>query len=69
MNYCCGPRYCALCGAWPADMTPGGLRCYMCELRDYANANPVPLPNDRKMLEDLAKLGVAGAKEKLEWVI
>jgi len=66
MNCYCGPRYCAMCGAWPADMTPGGLRCYYCELRDLARNNPVPLPKNRNMLEDLARIGVPGAMEKLD---
>jgi len=33
----------------------------MCWCRDIAAANPLPLPSDRKMLEDLASIGVPGA--------
>jgi hypothetical protein len=30
----CGPDYCALCGTWPAQMTPNGTRrCSKCETR------------------------------------
>ena len=38
-----GPRYCTACGAWPAMETPQGLRCHLCECRDYAASHPVPL--------------------------
>jgi len=37
-----GPRYCAVCKAWPAAKTPQGLRCHLCESREYAAAHPVP---------------------------
>ena len=36
-----GPRYCAVCKAWPAAKTPRGLRCHLCESREYAAAHPV----------------------------
>ena len=60
-----GPRYCATCGEWPAMVTPLGLRCHLCECRDYAAAHPVPLPTNPEMLRDLAIIGVPGAAEKL----
>jgi hypothetical protein len=60
-----GPRYCAVCGEWPAMETPLGLRCHLCECRDYAAAHPVPLPENPEMLRDLASIGVPGAAEKL----
>ena len=60
-----GPSYCDTCGEWPASMTPKGKRCHLCWTRDIAAENPVPLPSDTKMLEDLASLGVTGAAEKL----
>lgn len=60
-----GPRYCAVCGEWPAMETPLGLRCHLCECRDYAAAHPVPLPENPDMLRDLASIGVPGAAEKL----
>ena len=63
-----GPRYCAVCGEWPAMETPLGLRCHLCECRDYAAAHPVPLPENREMLRDLASIGVTGAAEKLSWM-
>ena len=59
-----GPRYCAVCGAWPAMATPLGLRCHLCECRFYAAAHPVP-PENPEMLRDLASIGVPGAAEKL----
>jgi len=37
----------------------------MCWCRDIAAANPLPLPSDRKMLEDLASIGVPGATAQL----
>lgn len=40
-----GPLYCETCGAWPAMHCEQGPRCHLCELRDFAAANPVPLPN------------------------
>ena len=61
----CGPSYCAVCGEWPASMTPKGKRCHMCWTRDIAAENPVPLPNGKQCLEDLASIGVPGAAEKL----
>jgi hypothetical protein len=42
-----------------------GLRCHLCECRDYAAAHPVPLPENTEMLRDLASIGVHGAAEKL----
>ncbi len=42
-----------------------GLRCHLCECRDYAAAHPVPLPENPEMLRDLASIGVPGAAEKL----
>lgn len=60
-----GPRYCAVCGEWPAMETPLGLRCRLCECRDYAAAHPVPLPDNPEMLRGLASIGVPGAAEKL----
>lgn len=61
-------RYCAVCGGWPAMQTPLGLRCHLCECRDYATAHPVPLPDNPEMLRDLANIGVPGAVEKLSKV-
>lgn len=61
-----GPSYCASCGEWPARMTPNGLRCHLCECRDYCAANPVPLPDNPLMLKDLASIGVPGAADKLQ---
>lgn len=61
-----GPRYCTACGAWPAMETPQGLRCHLCECRDYAASHPVPLPSNPDMLRDLASIGVHGAAEKLD---
>jgi len=60
-----GPRYCAICGEWPAMETALGLRCQMCECRDYAATHPVPLPENPENLRDLASIGVPGAAEKL----
>lgn len=60
-----GPRYCTACGAWPAMETPQGLRCHLCECRDYAASHPVPLPSNPDMLRDLASIGVPGAAGKL----
>ena len=37
----------------------------MCWTRDIAADNPVPLPNGKKCLEDLASIGVPGAAQKL----
>lgn len=32
MTCTCSPSYCALCGTWQAEITPGGtLRCRRCE--------------------------------------
>jgi hypothetical protein len=45
--------------------TPQGLRCHLCECRDYAASHPVPLPSNPDMLRDLASIGVPGAAEKL----
>lgn len=45
--------------------TPNGLRCHLCECRDYSAAHPVPLPGNADMLRDLASIGVTGAAEKL----
>ena len=61
----CGPSYCGVCGEWPASLTPKGKRCHMCWTRDIAADNPVPLPNGKKCLEDLASIGVPGAAQKL----
>lgn len=61
-----GPLYCGTCGAWPARHCEQGPRCHLCELRDFAAANPVPLPNGRDALCDLASIGVPGAREKLD---
>lgn len=61
----CGPSYCGVCGEWPASMTPKGKRCHLCWTRDIAAENPVPLPNGKQCLEDLASIGVPGAAEKL----
>ena len=55
----------AVCWAWPAMETALGLRCHLCECRDYAAAHPVPLPSNADMLRDLASIGVPGAAEKL----
>lgn len=60
-----GPSYCEACGEWPASMTPKGKRCHMCWTRDIAAENPVPLPDDKQCLDDLARIGVPGAAEKL----
>ena len=60
-----GPRHCGVCGAWPAMEREQGLRCWLCEVRDYADANPVPLPSGAEALRDLASIGVPGAQEKL----
>jgi hypothetical protein len=60
-----GPSYCAVCGEWPAHQTPHGLRCNLCDDREWAAAHPVPLPNNPEMLRDLAIIGVSGAAEKL----
>jgi hypothetical protein len=60
-----GPSYCETCGEWPARPTLNGLRCQLCECRDYAAAHPVPLPRNREMLRDLASIGVPGAAEAL----
>lgn len=60
-----GPSLCATCGEWPTAMTTNGLRCHLCECRDIAAANPVPLPDSPEMLKDLAIIGVPGAAEKL----
>lgn len=60
-----GPSYCKLCGEWPARQTPKGLRCHLCECRDICEDNPVPLPEGRECLQDLANIGVPGAAEKL----
>jgi hypothetical protein len=46
--------------------TPQGLRCHLCECRDYAASHPVPLPSNPDMLRDLASIGVPGAAEKLK---
>lgn len=61
-----GPSCCASCGEWPARMTLNGLRCHLCECRDIAAANPVPLPSNPEMLKDLASIGVLGAAQKLK---
>ncbi len=60
-----GPSYCNLCGEWPARQTANGLRCHLCECRDICADNPVPLPDGRECLQDLASIGVPGAPEKL----
>lgn len=60
-----GPSYCAVCGEWPASMTPRGKRCHLCWTRDIAAENPVPLPNGKQCLKDLASIGVPGAAERL----
>jgi hypothetical protein len=60
-----GPRYCAVCGAWPASETMLGLRCHLCHCHDIATAHPVPLPENHEMLRDLARIGVPCAAEKL----
>lgn len=59
-----GPSCCESCGTWPAAKTPNGLRCHLCESREWAAAHPVPLPSNPDMLRDLASIGVAGAAEK-----
>lgn len=63
-----GPSFCEApgCGAWPARPTDLGMRCHLCWCRDVADANPVPLPSNPRMLSDLARIGVAGALEKLK---
>lgn len=61
-----GPSFCQTCGQWPARMTLNGLRCHLCECRDYCNSHPVPLPRNADMLRDLAKIGVPGAAEALD---
>ena len=38
---------------------------YYRELRDYAAAHPVPLPDSEQCLRDLAEIGVPGAFDKL----
>lgn len=60
-----GPSFCKLCGEWPARHTSRGLRCHLCECRDICADNPVPLPDGRECLQDLASIGVPGAAEKL----
>lgn len=60
-----GPSYCDVCNEWPARMTDKGMRCHMCWTRDVAAAHPVPLPDGKKCLEDLASIGVPGAAQKL----
>ncbi len=60
-----GPSYCKVCGEWPARQTRKGLRCHLCECRDICADNPVPLPEGRECLQDLASIGVPGAAEKL----
>lgn len=59
-----GPWYCGCCGAPFAMQTALGLRCHLCELRDWAAAHPVPLPESADMLLELARIGVPGAAEK-----
>ena len=61
-----GPKHCAVCGEWPARQTERGNRCHLCESREWCEEHPVPLPSNRKMLEDLASIGVPGAAEKPE---
>lgn len=60
-----GPSKCGVCGEWPARMTERGQRCHLCETREWAAAHPVPLPNGKECLEDLASIGVPGAAQKL----
>ena len=60
-----GPCFCEACGAHPASQTPKGKRCHTCWILDVAADNPVPLPDGKKCLEDLASIGVPGAAEKL----
>lgn len=60
-----GPSNCDVCGEWPARMTERGQRCHFCWTRDIAAENPVPLPDGKQCLEDLASIGVPGAAEKL----
>lgn len=38
---------------------------YLDDLRRYAELHPVPLPNNPAMLQDLASIGVPGARLKL----
>lgn len=61
-----GPLCCGTCGTWPAMHCEQGPRCHICELRDFAAANPVPLPSSVEALRDLASVGVAAAQEKLD---
>ena len=60
-----GPYFCSLCGFWPARETELGLRCHICETREWADTHPVPLPNGVAALRDLAVVGVPGAADKL----
>lgn len=60
-----GPSYCSDCGGWPASGSEFGLLCHMCFTRALAAVNPVPLPQSRKALEDLASLGYEPAIRKL----
>lgn len=43
-----------------------GPRCCLCETRDLAAANPVPLPESPEALRDLASAGYVPAAQKLE---
>lgn len=52
-----GPYFCSLCGFWPARETELGLRCHICETREWADTHPVPLPNGVAALRDLAVVG------------
>lgn len=60
-----GPSKCDVCGEWPARMTERGQRCHLCESREWCADHPVPLPDGKQCLEDLASIGVPGAAEKL----
>lgn len=60
-----GPSHCSICGTWPAERTTKGLRCHLCKCRDICADNPVPLPESRECLKDLAIIGVPGAALKL----
>ena len=62
-----GPSTCETCGAWPAVPDDDGtLRCHLCSSRRWCSLNPVPLPSNPESLEDLASIGVAGARGKLQ---
>jgi len=62
---CNGPSICRQCKGWPARATRWGTLCHICECVEICRDNPVPLPNNKDMLLDLAAIGVEGAFEKL----